>query len=42
MNIDTFFYRRNIPDAIPRMMAWIEDQIEGRNPHDRPGHYMAD
>ena len=26
------------PDAV----LWIADQMAGRNPHDRPGHYMAD
>jgi hypothetical protein len=42
MNLECFFHRRNIPDAIPRMLAWFEDLIAGRNPHDRPGHFMSD
>lgn len=40
--LDGFFYRRRIPSAFPRMLAWIEDLIAGRNPHDRPGHFMSD
>jgi hypothetical protein len=42
MNLEGFFHRRNIPDAMPRMIAWFQDLIAGRNPHDRPGHFMAD
>jgi hypothetical protein len=42
MNLDGFFHRRGIPDAVPRMLAWFEDLIAGRNPHDRPGHFMCD
>ena len=36
------FHRRHIPDALPRLMTWFRDQAEGRNPHDRPGHFMDD
>jgi hypothetical protein len=42
MNLEVFFHRRRIPDAVPRMLAWFEDLIAGRNPHDRPGHFMCD
>ena len=42
MNLEGFFHRRGIPDAVPRMIAWFEDLIAGRDPHDRPGHFMAD
>ena len=42
INLEVFFHRRRIPDAIPRMLAWFEDLIAGRNPHDRPGHFMCD
>jgi len=42
MNLEGFFHRRNIPNALPRMIAWFEDLIAGRNPHHRTGHYMAD
>lgn len=42
MNLECFFHRRRIPDAIPRMLAWFGDLIAGRNPHDRPGHFMSD
>jgi len=42
MNLEAFFYRRRIPDAVPRMLAWFEDLIAGRNPYDRPGHFMSD
>jgi hypothetical protein len=41
-DLDGFFHRRNIPDAMPRMLAWIEDRLAGRNPHDRPGNLMED
>ena len=39
MSMEAFFHRRNIPNAMPRMIAWFEDLIAGRNPHDRPGHF---
>jgi hypothetical protein len=42
MNLESFFHRRRIPDAVPRMLAWFEDLIAGRNPHVRPGHFMSD
>lgn len=42
MNLDAFFYRRNIPDAGRRLVAGLEDLIAGRGPHDRTGHFMAD
>ena len=42
MNLESFFHRRRIPDAVPRMLAWFEDLIAGRNPHDRPDHFMSD
>lgn len=40
--VDAFFYRRNIPNAMPRLIAWFEDQLAGRDPHNRPNHFMAD
>jgi hypothetical protein len=42
MNLDVLFHRRHIPDALPRLVAWFEDALADRNPHDRPGHYLAD
>ena len=42
MNLEGFFHRRSIPDAFPRMLDWFEDLIADRNPHGRPGHFMAD
>lgn len=42
MNLESFFHRRRIPDAVPRMIAWFEDLIAGRNPYDRPDHFMSD
>jgi hypothetical protein len=42
MQLDGFFHRRKIRDAMPRMAAWFEDVIAGRNPYDRPGHFMVD
>lgn len=41
-NLEGFFHRRNIPEAIPRMLDWINDQMAGRNPYDRPGNFMTD
>lgn len=41
MNLESSFHRRNIPDAIPRLMAWFEDLIAGRSPHDRMGNFMV-
>lgn len=42
MNLEMSFYRRNIPNAMPRLLAWFEDVIAGRNPYDRDGHFMTD
>jgi hypothetical protein len=41
-NLEAFFHRRSIPDAAPRMVTWIKDQLAGRNPYDRPGNFMTD
>jgi len=41
-NLEHLFVRRSIPDAIPRMILWIEDQLANRNPYDRAGHYKMD
>jgi hypothetical protein len=41
-DLEAFFHRRNIPDAMPRMLAWIKDQLAGRNPYGRAGNYMTD
>lgn len=40
--LEAFFHRRNIRDAMPRMVTWIKDQLAGRDPHDRPGNFMVD
>lgn len=40
--LETFFHRRTIPDAVPRMIAWWQDVVAGRNPNHRPGNYMLD
>lgn len=42
MNLDAFFYRRNIPDALPRLVAWFQDALVGQNPHKRQDHFFAD
>jgi hypothetical protein len=42
MSMEGFFHRRHIPNAVPRMIAWFEDLIAGRDPHLRTGHFMAD
>jgi len=42
MNLEGFFHRRRIPDAVPRMLAWFEDVIAGSDPRDRPNHFMSD
>ena len=41
-DLEGFFHRRNIPDATPRMLTWINDQLAGRNPYDRNGNFMTD
>ena len=41
-DLEMFYFRRHIPNAIPRILLWIEDQLADRNPHDRPGHFMMD
>ena len=40
--LEGFFYRRKVANAIPRLLLWFEDQAEGKNPHHRPGNFMAD
>jgi hypothetical protein len=42
MNLEAFFYRRNITNAVSRMISWFEDLIAGRNPRDRRGNFMDD
>lgn len=42
MNLDSFFHRRNVPDAVPRAIRWIEDLAAGRKPRDRPDHFFQD
>ncbi|HVT79096.1 MAG TPA: hypothetical protein VHM90_00450 [Phycisphaerae bacterium] len=41
-NMEVFFHRRNIPNALPRIILWIQDGLAGRKPQDRPGHFMKD
>jgi len=42
MNLDGFFYRRSIPDAMPRMLAWFHDLVAKRDPRERPDNFMKD
>jgi len=42
MNLDGFFHRRSIPDAMPRMMAWFQDLVAKRDPRERPNNFMKD
>jgi len=42
MNLDGFFHRRFIPEAMPRMMAWFQDLVAKRDPRDRPNNFMKD
>jgi hypothetical protein len=42
LNMDVHFHRRNVPQAIPRLIVWISDSIAGRDPRQRPGHYHSD
>jgi hypothetical protein len=42
MNVQAFFYRRNSPNALPRIVAWFEDLLAGRRPADRAGHMLCD
>jgi hypothetical protein len=40
--VESFFYRRNIPDAMNRLVLWIEDQLNGTPPRNRANDYFAD
>ncbi len=42
MDLNAFFGRRHIDNAIPRLVNWFKDVRDGNTPLDRPGHYMAD
>lgn len=42
IDLEGYFHRRKIPDAIQRMIAWLQDQSAGRDPRKRIGHFMAD
>jgi hypothetical protein len=42
IGLETFFYRRNIANALPRLIDWVKDLCASRNPHDRPGHFFVD
>lgn len=42
MNLDAFYHRRAIPDAMPRMMAWFQDLVAKRDPRERPNNFMKD
>lgn len=42
MILEAFFHRRNIPNAIPRLIQWMQDQDAGKNPNDRENNYMTD
>lgn len=42
MDLEGFFHRRHVPDAMARTIAWFEDLIADRNPHHRAGHLMCD
>jgi hypothetical protein len=41
-NLETFFYRRKVSNALPRMIQWMKDQEEGRDPRKRRGHFFED
>lgn len=42
MDLNAFFGRRHIKDAMPRLVDWFKDEEVGNMPTDRPGNYMAD
>jgi hypothetical protein len=42
ISLETFFHRRTIPNALPRLIDWVKDLCADRNPHDRPGHFFVD
>lgn len=42
LDLNAFFGRRHIDNAIPRLVQWFKDVQEGNSPTDNPGHYMAD
>jgi hypothetical protein len=41
LSLESFFHRRKIRDAQERFLAWITDQLEGRDPRKRPGNAFA-
>jgi hypothetical protein len=41
-NLEVFFHRRGIPEAVPRMITWLEDQSSGFDPRERAGHFFDD
>ncbi|MEM7011360.1 MAG: SMI1/KNR4 family protein [Verrucomicrobiota bacterium] len=40
--LESFFFRRDIPNAMDRLAKWIEDVLNRRKPRDRPGHFHDD
>jgi hypothetical protein len=42
MDLEAVFYRRHIPRALPRLMAWFHDAVAGQNPRKRQDHFFAD
>jgi hypothetical protein len=42
VNLDVFFHRRNIPNAMARLVALFQDWAAGRDPRKRPDYFLAD
>ena len=42
IDLNAFFGRRHIDNAIPRLVSWLRYIEDGNTPTDRPGHFMTD
>lgn len=42
MDLNAFFSRRHIENAMPRLVKWFKDVQDGNTPTNHPGHYMVD
>ena len=40
--LEAFYYRRSIPDAMARLVRFVRDQDDGRNPWHRPGNFFEE
>jgi hypothetical protein len=42
LDLNAFFARRGISNAMERLVTWVKDQQARRDPNARPGNYMQD